>query len=71
MNLGALLTASLVHTSFEKIYLSSNFLLILGVTVCSERLFSIDKDDWGLESWALYGVSRWPFLSGCFTLKAM
>ncbi len=50
------------------------------MTVRSERLFSIDKDDrggleswalYGVERWALYGVERWPFLSGCFTLKAM
>ncbi len=36
MSLGALLTASLAHTSFEKaVGTSNNFLLILGVAVCS------------------------------------
>ncbi len=28
------------------------------------------KADWGLESCSLYGVERWPFLRGCFTLKS-
>ncbi len=39
--------------------------------VRSGRLFSIAKADWGLESCSLYGVERWPFLRGCFTLKSM
>ena len=85
MNLGALLTAYLAHTSFDetvgtsysyiidhdcfKIMLSQ--LLILGVAVRSGRLFSIAKADWVLESCSLYGVERWPFQRGCFTLKSL
>ncbi len=68
MNLGALLTASLAHTSLKgcrdkTARLSrlckkecNNFLLILGVAVRSEKLFSIAKADQGLESYSLYGV---------------
>ena len=66
INLGALLTASLAHTSFEKAveisymqlgfhdcvkcYLNNKFLLILGVAVRSGRLLSLAKAGWELES---------------------
>ncbi len=67
MNLGALLTACLAHTSFEKEgcrdklqlrllqNISSIFLLILGVAVRSGRLFSIAKADWATRKLLVVG----------------